>query len=197
MSGSLSARGAPRHAPVHCPRPAADAADVRWLALRVGRARRGRCRWADRVRRAFADRGPADPDTTAAEIIDLRPWVLMPGMVDLHAHLPQLPNAGLGAGMDLLAWLERYIFPLERELRRPDRRTGRARCVARIRCRGHDDGARVRRGLRGEPRHHVPGCRGARHPGDRRQGDDGSDHLRPDDRARRPSSAGLSPRVRG
>jgi guanine deaminase len=35
-------------------------------------------------------------------------------MVDLHAHLPQLPNAGLGAGMDLLAWLERYIFPLER-----------------------------------------------------------------------------------
>ncbi len=35
-------------------------------------------------------------------------------MVDLHAHLPQLPNAGLGAGMDLLAWLDRYIFPLER-----------------------------------------------------------------------------------
>ncbi len=49
-----------------------------------------------------------------ADAIDLRPWVLMPGMVDLHAHLPQLPNAGLGAGMDLLAWLERYIFPLER-----------------------------------------------------------------------------------
>lgn len=46
--------------------------------------------------------------------IDLRPWVLMPGMVDLHAHVPQLPNAGLGAGMDLLAWLDRYIFPLER-----------------------------------------------------------------------------------
>ena len=46
--------------------------------------------------------------------LDVRPWVLLPGMVDLHAHLPQLPNAGLGAGMDLLAWLERYIFPLER-----------------------------------------------------------------------------------
>jgi guanine deaminase len=45
---------------------------------------------------------------------DLRPWVVLPGMVDLHAHLPQLPNAGLGAGMDLLAWLERYIFSLER-----------------------------------------------------------------------------------
>ena len=45
---------------------------------------------------------------------DLRPWVVLPGMVDLHAHLPQLPNAGLGAGLDLLTWLERYIFPLER-----------------------------------------------------------------------------------
>jgi guanine deaminase len=35
-------------------------------------------------------------------------------MVDLHAHLPQLLNAGLGFGLDLLTWLERYIFPLER-----------------------------------------------------------------------------------
>ena len=35
-------------------------------------------------------------------------------MVDLHVHLPQLPNAGVGAGLDLLTWLERYIFPLER-----------------------------------------------------------------------------------
>lgn len=48
-------------------------------------------------------------------VLDLRPLVLMPGMVDLHAHLPQLPNAGLGAGLDLLAWLRRYIFPLEQQ----------------------------------------------------------------------------------
>lgn len=47
-------------------------------------------------------------------VADLRPLVLLPGMVDLHAHLPQLPNAGLGAGLDLLSWLRRYIFPLER-----------------------------------------------------------------------------------
>jgi guanine deaminase len=58
--------------------------------------------------------GPAAERPDLADgAIDLRPWLLMPGMVDLHAHLPQLPNAGLGAGMDLLAWLERYIFPLE------------------------------------------------------------------------------------
>jgi guanine deaminase len=49
-----------------------------------------------------------------ASALDVRPLVLMPGLVDLHAHLPQLPNAGLGSGLDLLAWLDRYIFPLER-----------------------------------------------------------------------------------
>jgi guanine deaminase len=56
------------------------------------------------------------PDATeTGEAVDLRPGVLMPGLVDLHAHLPQLPNAGVGAGLDLLTWLERYIFPLERD----------------------------------------------------------------------------------
>ena len=45
--------------------------------------------------------------------IDVRPLVVLPGMIDTHVHLPQVPNAGLGAGLDLLAWLERYIFPLE------------------------------------------------------------------------------------
>ncbi len=54
-------------------------------------------------------------EATRGPVIDLRPMLLLPGMVDLHAHLPQLPNAGLGAGLDLLTWLERYIFPMERE----------------------------------------------------------------------------------
>lgn len=62
--------------------------------------------------------GPATaPDAPAAArdlALDLRPWVVFPGMVDLHAHLPQLPNAALGAGLDLLTWLDHYIFPLER-----------------------------------------------------------------------------------
>jgi guanine deaminase len=57
---------------------------------------------------------PPDAAPSAVPITDIRPLVVMPGLVDLHAHLPQLPNAGLGAGLDLLTWLERYIFPLER-----------------------------------------------------------------------------------
>ena len=48
------------------------------------------------------------------EVIDLRPWVVLPGMVDLHAHLPQLPNAGVGFALDLLTWLDRLTFPTER-----------------------------------------------------------------------------------
>jgi guanine deaminase len=59
--------------------------------------------------------GPAAERVDDAErALDLRPWVVMPGLVDLHSHLPQLPNAGVGAGLHVLTWLERYIFPLER-----------------------------------------------------------------------------------
>lgn len=55
----------------------------------------------------------ADRPDEAARAIDLRPWVVMPGLVDLHAHLPQLPNAGIGFALDLLTWLDRLTFPTE------------------------------------------------------------------------------------
>jgi guanine deaminase len=47
-------------------------------------------------------------------VVDLRPWVVLPGMVDLHAHLPQVPNAGLGYALPLLDWLDDLTFPTER-----------------------------------------------------------------------------------
>ncbi len=49
-----------------------------------------------------------------AAAVDLRPWVVLPGMVDLHVHLPQIPNAGLGYALPLLDWLDRLTFPTER-----------------------------------------------------------------------------------
>lgn len=59
--------------------------------------------------------GPAaDRPAEATAAVDLRPWVLLPGMVDTHAHLPQLPNAGVGFALDLLTWLDRLTFPTER-----------------------------------------------------------------------------------
>ncbi len=66
----------------------------------------------------FADIAAWDEAGVPPDVADLRPWVILPGMVDLHLHLPQLPNAGLGAGLDLLTWLDRYIFPLERNFDR-------------------------------------------------------------------------------
>lgn len=71
--------------------------------------------WLARLPALAGDDGSGpDHEGDRVEPIDLRPFVVLPGMVDLHAHLPQLANAGLGAGLDLLTWLERYIFPLER-----------------------------------------------------------------------------------
>ncbi|HEX6867757.1 MAG TPA: amidohydrolase family protein, partial [Candidatus Limnocylindrales bacterium] len=63
-------------------------------------------------RLSFAGPAAGRPDE-AANATDLRPWVLMPGMVDLHAHLPQVPNAGIGFALDLLTWLDRVTFPTE------------------------------------------------------------------------------------
>ena len=60
--------------------------------------------------RQIADR----PGGASADAVDLRPWVVMPGMVDLHAHLPQVPNVGLGYALPLLDWLDRLTFPTER-----------------------------------------------------------------------------------
>lgn len=57
--------------------------------------------------------GPAAGHPGAAGAVDARLLLALPGLVDLHVHLPQLPNAGRGAGLDVLAWLRRYIFPLE------------------------------------------------------------------------------------
>jgi guanine deaminase len=59
--------------------------------------------------------GPASDRPAEADVaIDLRPWVVMPGMIDTHVHLPQIPNAGLGFALDLLTWLDRLTFPTER-----------------------------------------------------------------------------------
>ncbi|HEX5012991.1 MAG TPA: amidohydrolase family protein [Candidatus Limnocylindrales bacterium] len=62
----------------------------------------------------FVGEAGAASDELLAGAVDVRPWVVMPGMVDLHAHLPQLPNAGLGFALDLLTWLDRLTFPTER-----------------------------------------------------------------------------------
>ncbi len=47
-----------------------------------------------------------------AEILDFQNSVIIPGLIDMHTHLPQFTAMGLGNG-ELISWLESYIFPLE------------------------------------------------------------------------------------
>lgn len=82
-------------------------ADYLWLADGVIEV--------DDAGRIRSVRAAADAPRAAETAIDLRPLVVMPGLVDTHVHLPQVPAAGLGAGMDLLSWLERYVFSLEHD----------------------------------------------------------------------------------
>ena len=63
---------------------------------------------------AFVGAASAASPELLAGALDLRPWIVLPGLVDTHAHLPQLPNAGLGFALDLLTWLDRLTFPTER-----------------------------------------------------------------------------------
>jgi guanine deaminase len=46
------------------------------------------------------------------EVRDLRPHWILPGLVDLHVHLPQYDSVALD-GLELLPWLETHIFPGE------------------------------------------------------------------------------------
>ena len=52
------------------------------------------------------------------KIIDLRQYLLIPGLIDCHLHLPQLDCRGKH-GETLLDWLKRYIFPAEAAFKDP------------------------------------------------------------------------------
>jgi guanine deaminase len=56
------------------------------------------------------------PWRRAARYADLRPHLLLPGLVDVHAHVPQLPVCGVHPE-NLLDWLQKWTFPLEARFR--------------------------------------------------------------------------------
>jgi len=47
-----------------------------------------------------------------AVVQDLRPGWILPGLVDLHTHLPQYGSVAMD-GLELLPWLEKHIYPAE------------------------------------------------------------------------------------
>ena len=180
-SAACPAVDLPGSAAVRDPRPDPDA------------ARRGRHARTSRTGSSWST-PPVGSGTSAASrarrrrrlaaAVDLRPWVVLPGLVDTHAHLPQLPNAGLGLRARPVDLARPADVPDRAVVGRPGgRRAAGAGDLPGVRRGRDDDGARLRRRLRGGDGRRVPGGRGARDPGDPRQGDDGSGHVRPDDRA--------------
>jgi len=52
------------------------------------------------------------PQHTGLEVRDLRPHWILPGLIDLHVHLPQYDSVAMD-GLELLPWLNTHIFPAE------------------------------------------------------------------------------------
>jgi guanine deaminase len=61
---------------------------------------------------AFGEADKVLAEVAEAEVVDLRPHLIIPGLVDTHAHLPQYDAVAM-EGYELLPWLEKYIFPAE------------------------------------------------------------------------------------
>ena len=67
--------------------------------------------------------GPLDEITAAykaAELVECRGKVIMPGLVNAHTHVPMSLLRGLADDLRLDVWLVGYIMPVEREFVRPD-----------------------------------------------------------------------------
>jgi 5-methylthioadenosine/S-adenosylhomocysteine deaminase len=50
---------------------------------------------------------------TARQTIDGRGQILLPGLVNTHGHAPMVLMRGLGSDLNLMDWLQKYIFPAE------------------------------------------------------------------------------------
>jgi guanine deaminase len=59
-------------------------------------------------------------DWKQAEVFDYTGKLIMPGLVDLHAHAPQYAFRGMGMDLQLLDWLNTYTFPEEAKYARTE-----------------------------------------------------------------------------
>ena len=67
--------------------------------------------------------GPADEIAAkyqAADRIDARGQVILPGLINTHTHAPMVLYRGLADDLALMDWLQKYIFPAEAKTVSPD-----------------------------------------------------------------------------
>jgi 5-methylthioadenosine/S-adenosylhomocysteine deaminase len=56
----------------------------------------------------------------AAESLNVRGQVILPGLINTHTHAPMVLYRGLADDLALMDWLTRYIFPVEKATVSPD-----------------------------------------------------------------------------
>jgi 5-methylthioadenosine/S-adenosylhomocysteine deaminase len=57
---------------------------------------------------------------TAAETVDARDQVILPGLINTHTHAPMVMFRGLADDLALMDWLQQYIFPAEAKTVSPE-----------------------------------------------------------------------------
>jgi len=56
----------------------------------------------------------------AADTLDARPDIVLPGLINTHTHAPMVMLRGLADDLALMDWLQRYIFPAEAKTVSPE-----------------------------------------------------------------------------
>src|SRR6478752_6264623 len=56
----------------------------------------------------------------AADRLDVRGQVILPGLINTHTHVPMVLYRGLADDLALMDWLQHYIFPAEAKTVSPD-----------------------------------------------------------------------------
>jgi 5-methylthioadenosine/S-adenosylhomocysteine deaminase len=56
----------------------------------------------------------------AAETIDARDQIVLPGLINTHSHAPMVMYRGLADDLALMDWLQKYIFPAEAKTVSPE-----------------------------------------------------------------------------
>ena len=57
---------------------------------------------------------------TAADLVDARDQVILPGLINTHGHAPMVLYRGLADDLALMDWLQKYIFPAEAKTVSPE-----------------------------------------------------------------------------